>query len=181
MAGGTLRVVANGMNLDAENPGSLPQATLDEGDRAAWGFNVRSGAIKDVQQGQLSFASGTINCDTYYEYDSTTGYHVMRTDAPDICTYPIPLDAGLGHFTFDDNYLYNSGTLTGTTTSGVFSEYVDYRVESSGERARHRSITARASTARFWSTSSPQTMRHTVGGRLSRFASSSMTACRSAS
>lgn len=50
---GTLRVVANGMKLDAENPGSLPQATLDEGERAAWGFNVRSGAIKDVKQGQL--------------------------------------------------------------------------------------------------------------------------------
>lgn len=50
---GTLRVVANGMKLDAENPGSLPQATLDEGDRAAWGFNVNSGSIKDVKQGQL--------------------------------------------------------------------------------------------------------------------------------
>lgn len=50
---GTLRFVANGMQLDAENPGSLPQATLDEGERAAWGFNVRSGAIKDVKQGQL--------------------------------------------------------------------------------------------------------------------------------
>ncbi|MEM7417698.1 MAG: TonB-dependent receptor [Gemmatimonadota bacterium] len=50
---GTLRIVVNGMDLDAENPGSLPQATLDEGQRAAWGFNVRSGAIKDVRQGQL--------------------------------------------------------------------------------------------------------------------------------
>lgn len=50
---GTLRIVANGMDLDAENPGSLPQATLDEGQRAAWGFNVNSGAFKDVQQGQL--------------------------------------------------------------------------------------------------------------------------------
>lgn len=53
---GTLRVVANGMDLDAENPGSLPQATLDEGERAAWGFNVRSGAFKDVRQGQLGLS-----------------------------------------------------------------------------------------------------------------------------
>ncbi len=53
LASGVLRVVTNGMDLDAENPGSLPQAVLDEGNRAAWGFNVRSGAIKDVRQGQV--------------------------------------------------------------------------------------------------------------------------------
>lgn len=53
LANGLLRLVANAMDLDAENPGSLPQAVLDEGNRAAWGFNVRSGAIKDVRQGQL--------------------------------------------------------------------------------------------------------------------------------
>lgn len=53
LADGLLRVVANGMDLDAENPGSLPQSVLDEGNRAAWGFNVISGATKDVQQGQL--------------------------------------------------------------------------------------------------------------------------------
>jgi iron complex outermembrane recepter protein len=53
LGGGTLRVVANGMKLDAENPGSLPQSGLDDGDRAAWGFNVRSGAMKDVKQGQI--------------------------------------------------------------------------------------------------------------------------------
>jgi iron complex outermembrane receptor protein len=57
---GTLRVVGNGMSLDAENPGSLPQRTLEEGQRSAWGFNVRSGAIKDVTQGQLG-ASWTGN------------------------------------------------------------------------------------------------------------------------
>ena len=50
---GLLRIVGNGMDLDAENPGSLPQDVLDEGNRAAWGFNVRSGAFKDVRQGQV--------------------------------------------------------------------------------------------------------------------------------
>ena len=56
LATGTLRIVANGMDLDAENAGSLPQMVLDEGNRQAWGFNVRSGAIKDVQQGQVGAA-----------------------------------------------------------------------------------------------------------------------------
>lgn len=64
---GVLRLVGNGMNLDAENPGSLPQAVLDEGDRAAWGFNVRSGAFKDVEQAQVgaswSGALGSVNGD----------------------------------------------------------------------------------------------------------------------
>jgi iron complex outermembrane receptor protein len=50
---GTLRFVANAVDLDAENPGSLNATVLGEGNRAAHGFNVRSGAIKDVQQGQL--------------------------------------------------------------------------------------------------------------------------------
>ena len=50
---GTLRLVANGVDLDAENPGSLPQDVLDEGRRAAWGFNVNSGALKAQRQGQL--------------------------------------------------------------------------------------------------------------------------------
>ena len=53
LASGLLRVVGNGMKLDAENPGSLPQSVLDEGNRAAWGFNVRSGSIKDVKQAQV--------------------------------------------------------------------------------------------------------------------------------
>ncbi len=52
LADGTLRVVANGVDLEAENAGSLPQGVLDEGDRAAWGFNVISGAFKAVKQGQ---------------------------------------------------------------------------------------------------------------------------------
>lgn len=53
LADGTLRLVANGVDLDAENPGSLPQAILDEGERAAWGFNVSSRATKTVRQGQI--------------------------------------------------------------------------------------------------------------------------------
>ncbi len=65
LASGALRVVANGMDLDAENPGSLPESVLDEGDRAAWGFNVRSGAFKDVRQGQLGAAwTGSLGATT---------------------------------------------------------------------------------------------------------------------
>lgn len=51
--GGEMRIVANGMDLDAQNPGSLPADRLEEGDRAAWGFNIISGASKEVRQGQL--------------------------------------------------------------------------------------------------------------------------------
>jgi iron complex outermembrane receptor protein len=53
LGSGTLRLVANAVDLDAENPGSLPQDGLDEGDRAAWGFNVASATGKEMQQGQL--------------------------------------------------------------------------------------------------------------------------------
>lgn len=53
LAGGELRVVGNAVDLDAENPGSLPIDVFDEGDRAAWGFNIVSGARKEVQQGQI--------------------------------------------------------------------------------------------------------------------------------
>lgn len=61
LADGSLRLVANGVDLDAENPGSLPQSVLDEGQRAAWGFNVNSGASKTVRQGQLGAAwSGSV-------------------------------------------------------------------------------------------------------------------------
>jgi len=56
LGNGTLRFVAAGVDLDAENPGSLPQDGLDDGDRAAWGFNVRSATGKDMQQGQLGAA-----------------------------------------------------------------------------------------------------------------------------
>ena len=50
---GTLRIVANGMDLDAENPGSLNEAVLGEDNRAAHTFNVISGTRKDARQGQL--------------------------------------------------------------------------------------------------------------------------------
>ncbi|MEX2465380.1 MAG: TonB-dependent receptor [Gemmatimonadota bacterium] len=50
---GTLRLVANGADLDADNPGSLPETMLETEDRPAWGFNVSSRTGKLVQQGQL--------------------------------------------------------------------------------------------------------------------------------
>ena len=52
LAGGDLRVVANGLDLAAENPGSLSETLLAEGQRSAFGFNVRSATRKDVLQGQ---------------------------------------------------------------------------------------------------------------------------------
>lgn len=53
LAGGEMRVVANGVELDARNPGSLPMSAVDDEERSAWGFNVRSGASKEVRQGQI--------------------------------------------------------------------------------------------------------------------------------
>lgn len=50
---GRLRLVANGVLLDAKNPGSLSQSLLDEGNRQAYRFNVISRTRKDVRQGQL--------------------------------------------------------------------------------------------------------------------------------
>ena len=50
---GTLRLVANGVDLDAANPGSLPESALGDEARPAWGFNVASRTGKTVQQGQL--------------------------------------------------------------------------------------------------------------------------------
>ena len=49
---GRLRIVANGVLLDAKNPGSLSQSLLDEGNRQAYRFNVISRTSKDVKQGQ---------------------------------------------------------------------------------------------------------------------------------
>jgi len=53
LADGVLRIVANGLDMEAENPGSLNEMVLGEGDRAAHGFNVISASTKDIQQGQL--------------------------------------------------------------------------------------------------------------------------------
>jgi iron complex outermembrane receptor protein len=54
--GGTLRLTANGVDLDAENPGSIAQAVLDAGERAAHTGNVGMRTSKDVRQGQLGAA-----------------------------------------------------------------------------------------------------------------------------
>lgn len=56
VAGGELRLVANGVNLEAENPGSLSAALLEDGDRSAFRFNVLNGTRKDVKQGQIGAA-----------------------------------------------------------------------------------------------------------------------------
>lgn len=53
LASGSLSFVANGADLDAENPGSLPADMLDDEGRPAWGFNVLSGTGKELKQGQL--------------------------------------------------------------------------------------------------------------------------------
>jgi iron complex outermembrane recepter protein len=50
---GRLRAALNWLDLAAENPGSLSQALLDEGDRQAFANNVRQLTRKDVQQTQL--------------------------------------------------------------------------------------------------------------------------------
>ena len=63
VAGGTLRLVANGADLDAANPGSLPSTLIGSEDRPAWGGNVSNATGKVVQQGQLgaTWAEGTGN------------------------------------------------------------------------------------------------------------------------
>ena len=56
LGGGELHVAAAAVDLDAENPGSLPADRLDDPNRPAWGFNVAQGAGKQVQQLQLGAA-----------------------------------------------------------------------------------------------------------------------------
>jgi iron complex outermembrane recepter protein len=56
LGGGTLRLVANGVDLDADNPGSLSQTLLDEGGRSAYRFNVISGTGKEMRQGQAGLS-----------------------------------------------------------------------------------------------------------------------------
>lgn len=53
LGSGELRVSAVGLDLDAENPGSLPADSLGDPDRSAWGNNVRQRTGKTVRQGQL--------------------------------------------------------------------------------------------------------------------------------
>jgi iron complex outermembrane recepter protein len=52
LAGGELAATLNLMDLDAENPGSLPSDRREDPDRPAWGFNIVQGASKQVRQGQ---------------------------------------------------------------------------------------------------------------------------------
>ena len=50
---GSVRLVLNGVDLDAENPGSLSKELLSQGDRQAFRFNVLRKTRKDVRQGQV--------------------------------------------------------------------------------------------------------------------------------
>lgn len=49
---GLLRVVANGLDMAADNAGSLSQALLDEGGKQAYRFSVLQRTREDVRQGQ---------------------------------------------------------------------------------------------------------------------------------
>lgn len=51
--GGVLTLSGSGLDLAARNPGSLPLDQIEADDRPAWGFNIASGARKEIQQGQL--------------------------------------------------------------------------------------------------------------------------------
>lgn len=50
---GSIRIVANGLDMDAANAGSLSSALLSEGDRQAYRFNVIQNVREDARQGQL--------------------------------------------------------------------------------------------------------------------------------
>lgn len=50
---GLLRIVANGLDMAADNAGSLSQALLDLGDRQAYRFSVLQQTREDIRQGQL--------------------------------------------------------------------------------------------------------------------------------
>ncbi len=53
LGNGELRVALNGVDLDAENPGSMNRETFDSGSKEARGFNISQGTGKAVEQGQL--------------------------------------------------------------------------------------------------------------------------------
>ncbi len=53
LGNGVLLLSGIGLDLDAENPGSLPADSLGDPDRSAWGNNVRQHTGKTVRQGQL--------------------------------------------------------------------------------------------------------------------------------
>jgi iron complex outermembrane receptor protein len=52
-AGGLLTLSGSALDLSARNPGSLPIGEIDAEDRPAWGFNIASGARKEISQSQL--------------------------------------------------------------------------------------------------------------------------------
>jgi iron complex outermembrane receptor protein len=52
LRGGNFRLVFNGLDLDAENPGSLSKSLLNEKDRQAYRFNVIQRTHEDIRQGQ---------------------------------------------------------------------------------------------------------------------------------
>ncbi|HKK93959.1 MAG TPA: TonB-dependent receptor [Longimicrobiales bacterium] len=52
-AGGRVTLSGSALDLTARNPGSLPLDELDAEDRPAWGFNIVSGARKEISQSQL--------------------------------------------------------------------------------------------------------------------------------
>jgi iron complex outermembrane receptor protein len=52
LARGRLALTLAGVDLDAENPGSLPSDSLGDPDRSAWGANVRQRTGKTVRQAQ---------------------------------------------------------------------------------------------------------------------------------
>jgi iron complex outermembrane receptor protein len=56
MGGGTFRLTLNAFALDAENPGSLARASLDDDTRPAWGDNVRQKTRDEIRQVQLGAA-----------------------------------------------------------------------------------------------------------------------------
>jgi iron complex outermembrane recepter protein len=81
---GRLRATLNWLDLAAENPGSLSQALLDEGDRQAFANNVRQLTRKDVQQSQLGISwEGPLRG----ARAEIAGYGVLRT-----VDNPIPSD-----------------------------------------------------------------------------------------
>ena len=98
-----------------------------ETDNSALSYNPTLGNLQYTQE-------GTINCNAYYVYDDDLGYLVLRSDAPSICpNYAFSLDAQGGHFTFDDQYLYNEGTVVGPPGgTGTFSEPSKYKISTDG-------------------------------------------------
>ncbi len=65
-AGGLLTLSGSGLDLSARNPGSLPIDEIESEDRPAWGFNIVSGARKEIRQSQLGLrwrpACGGVSC-----------------------------------------------------------------------------------------------------------------------